>query len=245
MTIWLYCLFGKERQMMPFFMRHYAPQVDHMIMLDGDSDPATKSIITQYANAEIQSTPFRDGHYDDVQYKDYIIAKYKEARRLADWVLVVDTDEILYVRHKPLRQALDDWRSSEVLAIQAQGYQMIADDFPVDDGRQIYEQVTTGFYDKQYCKMAAFDPLLNVTWSVGRHSCAIDGLEPSKTALKLLHYRFMGEQYFKMKNALNNGRRSKADIAAGRGYHTAPDYVEGRYSLAWFQECARQAVEVV
>jgi len=244
MTIWLYCLFGEESKMMPFFLRHYAPQVDKLIMLDGDSDQETRAMILQQPHAIIQPTPFLDRKYDDLEFVRYIERLYKEARGHADWVMVVDVDEFLYFDGKPIRKALENLRAFGFRAVQPYGYQMVADEFPEDDGRQLPEIITNGFQDRIYNKMLAFDPALDVRWSVGRHSCAIgDGYQPYMFG-KLLHYRWFGEQYHIERNARNHARKSQGDLDMNRGYHVSPDYTEGRYSAKWFMANALQAENV-
>ena len=245
MTIWLYCLFGKESLIMPFFLRHYAPQVDKLIMLDGDSDPKTKEMILRVPHAVIRDTPFRDSRYDDVEFVRYAEKLYREARGRADWVLLVDMDEFIWFDGAPIRRKLENMRALGIRAVQFEGWQMIKEDgFPEDNGRPLTEIVTEGFRDHIYDKMLAFDPMLDIRWSVGRHSCAIsDGQQPYKFG-KLLHYRWFGEQYHIQRNARNHARKSQADLDANRGYHTRPDYNEGRYSAKWFKSMIPQAENV-
>ena len=90
MTIWLYCLFGNEELLMPYFLRHYAPQVDRLFMLDGNSDDATRAVIAACPNASIEASPFIDGGYDEYALVDYLSEKSREARGRADWAEVVD-----------------------------------------------------------------------------------------------------------------------------------------------------------
>jgi len=242
--IWLYALCGQEAQMLHFFMRHYAPEVDRIILLDGGTDEETRAIAYAYPNAEVQPSPFTHGGYDDKLFAEYTQEKYKEARGKADWVIWVDVDEFLYTP-KPLRETLEDYRSREIHAVIACGYQMAASSLPEYTGEPLTSLVKVGAYDKIYNKTAVFDPMLNVRWSVGRHSCAIDGLEPTPAGMKLLHYRYFGDEWLRTRNVANWARRSQADIDAKRAYQDAPDYTGGRYSPEWYREILEQGHEVI
>jgi len=241
-TTWLYSLFGREPLMMPYFLRYYAPQVDRLIMLSGGTDEETRAMVWQYKNAEVHRSPFSETNYDDQAFIEYAQERYKEARGHADWVIWVDVDEFVY-SVDPLRGSLEEYRRTGIRAIICHGYQMIADAPPTADD-QLTNLVRRGVADKIYNKVCAFDPELDITWSVGRHSCHIEGYNPAWTGMKLLHYRYFGADYLRERNARNHGRRSQADIVTGRGYHTAPDNT-GRYSPAWYEQAALQAEEVI
>jgi hypothetical protein len=241
--IWLYCLFGNEQRLMPYFLRHYAQECDRLIMLDGGSIDGTRAIISACPNAVIQASPFTNERYDEIEWVNWMSIKYREARFSADWVLVVDADEFLY-SGIPLSTALSDYRTLYgVRAIRCQGYQMLSRSFPADNGAQLVDMVTDGIPDRIYNKLAAFDPMLDVTWSVGRHTAAAPGYEPLQDGLKLLHYRYFGDEYLTERNRLNYARRSADDIVHNRGYHGAPDH-NGRYSAAWFKSMMAQAERV-
>ena len=243
MTIWLYALCGQERDMLPFFLRHYVPEVDRVVLLNGGMDEASLRIAYEYSHTEVHPSPFAKGGYDDKLFVDYAADKYKEARGYADWVIWVDIDEILYTPYS-LHDALEQYRSREILAVQCDGYQMTSYHFPYG-AWLLTDSVKIGAYDKIYNKMSCFDPRLNVKWSVGRHSCDIDGLCPTPTGMKLLHYRYFGDEWLAARNKRNQSRRSADDIKTGRGYHVAPDYDGGRYSAAWYKEILEAGKEVI
>lgn len=242
MTIWLYALLGHEDVLLPYFLRHYAPQVDRMIMLSGGTNENCRRLVWDTPNAEMHRSPFDEHNYDDRAFVEYAATKYKEARGHADWVIWVDVDEFLH-SVESLRYSLTEYRNTGIRAVICHGYQMIADAPPVGD-EELTSLVREGVADKIYNKVAAFDPALDLTWSVGRHSCHIVGYNPVWTGMKLLHYRYFGPEWLKERNARNYARRSQADAEAGRGYHCAPDH-DGRYSQSWYDNAALQAEDVI
>ncbi|RPI29789.1 MAG: glycosyltransferase family 2 protein [Chloroflexota bacterium] len=241
MTTWLFCLFGNEEQLMPYFLRHYAPQVDQLIMLDGGSTDGSRALIRACPNAEVQDSPFRQGGYDEYACVDFLARKTHNARGRADWVLIVDADEFVYTP-QGLPSALAELRRQGGRAVKATGYQMVAETFPASAGA-LTDLVRKGVRDPEYDKLVAFDPCLDVSWSPGRHNCRI-GAPVAQPGMMLLHYRYFGEAYLRDRNARIFARRGADDIAKGRAYHSAPDH-QGKYSLTWWQHAASVAEDVL
>ena len=244
MVIWLYCFFGNEAKLMPYFIRHYAPIVDRMIMLDSGSTDGSADILRAIPNVTVEKSKLGDS-IDSIPASSYLSEKCKEARGKADYVIVVDFDEFLY-SSAPLRELIAYYKQRHgIKAIKAQGYQMVNDLFPELDA-PLTELVRLGVRDREYDKMAIFDPVLDVRWSPGRHNYSFaDRTVAIKSYIKLLHYRYLGEEYFVSRNAHNQARRSEAEIASGRGYQVSPDYVKGKYSLAWFKQMRLVATDVI
>ena len=90
--------------------------------------------------------------------------------------------------------------------------------------------------------MIAFDPELDVIWSPGRHNYRINAWV-HQMGLKLLHYRYFGEDYLAERNAQNYARRSSDDVTAGCGFHCAPDHT-GKYSPEWWKRAASVAEDI-
>lgn len=225
---------------MPYFLRHFSTQVDRLIMLDGGCQDQSIEMIQACKNAEVRASPFQF-RYDDALYVNYLKELYPEARGQADWVVIVDTDEFLYST-VGLRAALAGYRERSVRGVKALGYQMVSNRVPIKDA-PLTKLVRSGFRDPEYDKLVAFDPELDVSWRPGRHNytCNIECHQPD---LKLLHYRFFGEQYLRERNVQNCARRSVADVATGRGYHCLPEHT-GKYSLGWWLQAAKQARNVI
>jgi Glycosyl transferase family 2 len=241
--IWLYCIFGNEAQLMPYFLRHYAPLVDRLIMLDAVSDDGSADMVRACPNATLQPSAIGDT-LDSLVVSRYSSEKVREARGQADFVLWVDCDEFLY-SPIPLRELLRGYKAQGLRAIKATGWQMLADEFPTGDG-QLTSIVRHGARDIEYDKMAIFDPALDVTWSPGHHNCKIgDAQIHQSLEIKLLHYRYFGDDYLKARNARNYAHIGAAEIKAGRGYQVYPGYESGKYSAAWYKQAQGAAIDVI
>lgn len=247
-TTWLYCIFSNEAALLPFFLRHYAPQVDRMILFDNGSTDNSQEIInayqSPYASIEVFHYPAERAIIDSLQTVQFAEERYKRARGLADFVIWVDLDEFLWSGPISLREALRGYKQQKIRAIKAMGYQMLSNSFPTGDA-PLTDQVRYGIRDSEYDKVCIFDPMLNLNWRPGRHSCNIaENVTAYQTAIKLLHYRYLGLDYLQKRNAYNQSNLSEAEKQAGRSYHVASNH-QGKYSAAWFQNAQAYASDVV
>ena len=243
MVIWLYCIFSNEAQMLPHFLRHYAPQVDRLILFDNCSADNSLAIISGYSNAIVLPYPADRPVMDSVSAAQFASMQYHEAHGKADLVLWVDCDEFLYSSGTPLCEALRDIHARSIRAVRSVGYQMLSNDFPTG-AAPLTEQVRFGIRDTEYDKVAVFDPALNIRFRPGRHNCRIDGATAEQTGIKLLHYRYLGVEYFMRRNAYLDANRSAAERQAGRSYHVASNH-QGKYSLGWYQQVQAYATDVI
>lgn len=243
MVIWLYCIFSNEAAILPFFLRHYA-SLDRLEMIDNGSTDNSRELIRAYPNADILDYPSPRAVMDSAQMAQYAGEKYKEARGLADYVIWVDCDEFLWNGPISLREAIRGYRQHGLRAVKSCGYQMLADGFP-ENGAAITDRVRYGVRDTEYDKVAIFDPMLDIRWRPGRHNCRIDGVEAHQADIRLLHYRYLGAEYFTQRNAYNHANISATERAANRSYHVAPDYTSGKYSAVWFEHIKTYATDVV
>jgi glycosyltransferase involved in cell wall biosynthesis len=242
-TIWLYCIFGNEAQLMPYFLRHYSPLVDRLIMLDGGSDDGSDEIARACPNAEVRDSRLYGVMDADITAR-YASEKYREARWQADYVLWVDCDEFIYSAI-PLRELLIGYGELGIRSIQLTGYQMLSDEFPADDD-QLTNLVRLGVRDREYDKMSIFDPALDITWLPGHHNFSIPREQAYQSSeIKLLHYRYFGEAYTRARNANLYTHKSVAEIESGRGYHVQPGYESGKYSVAWYKQKQADATDVI
>lgn len=243
MAIWLYCIFSNNSEILPFFLRHYAPQVDKLILFDNCSTDNSRALIAAYPNAEVRAYPAERPILDSLNAAQFASTQYHEARGYADWVIWVDCDEFLWSSARSWREALRAQRAQGVRAIRSCGYQMLARTFPTGDA-PITDQVRYGIRDSEWDKVAAFDPNLNIRFRPGRHNCRIDGVEAQQGEVKLLHYRYLGLDYFQRRNVYSAANRSPAEVQANRSYHVVANH-QGKYSAAWFQNAMLHMSDVV
>lgn len=192
MKVWLYSIMWNEAQMLPWFLRHYAPWVDKIVVFLEKSDDGSEWLLRSCPKVDLRVWPFKG--LDDEAFLEMVNECYKEARGKADWVAHVDADELLYHPHMP--ELLSNKHAD---VIQAKGYALISEvGWPHDDGHsQLYDLVKTGAPQWNYDKKLLFRPSLDFHHTIGRHTYENkfprhNGREWTNSGLKLLHCHHVG-----------------------------------------------------
>lgn len=207
MRVWTYTIAWNEAVMARWFVRHYAPWAEKIIVYVEPSTDGTEQILRQYPNVEVRTWPYVG--LDDERMLRFYQRCYLEARGKADWVALVDMDELLY--HHDMNRLLSNTHC-EVL--QAEGFALLSKDgWPQDDGEsQLYDFVPTGIKQVNYDKKILFRPHVHMVHTIGRHSYQgqfpkHNGRECRDTGLKLLHCHYVGgPDYTAQRNKRNYDR---------------------------------------
>ena len=239
MIIHLYCTLRNEAKILTYFFRHYDQFVNRYFMYDDNSDDGSREIIQANSKAALFQPPLSG--LDDTMFANLHSTEYKIlSRNQADWVICVDADEFVY--HPRILHELEMAALVKHQIIRCEGYQMISREFPNTD-RQIYDQVRLGIQDSRYSKAVLFNPSIDLRFEVGRH--ATIATEPIKESdVKLLHFRYLSEEYFKAKHAANFSRLTDENKKHGYGGHNAPDF-QGEYDLTWYKESIKEAKPIL
>lgn len=245
MTAWAYTLTFNEAPLIAYWVRAMKAWCDRVtVFVDTDTDDGTDAIAAR-EGAEVREY-YGTGHLDDFAFIGFAHDTYKEARGHADWVVWTDADEIVY--HPRITERLAEFRAAGINLPRTVGYSMLSHSLPTGSG-QIYSQIKRGISAPEYAKVAVFDPQLDLTWTTGKHDASVrtgqaiwrdDGSDP----LKLLHYRWLGEQYFLERNQRNYSRQDADNLRAGHGRECLPDF-HGKYSRQWYVGQTEGAQEVV
>jgi glycosyltransferase involved in cell wall biosynthesis len=237
---WAYTIVRNEARMLPWWLRWYGSFCERLIVYDDHSDDGTAEIVQAADNAEVRVLPFSG--LDDGEHVRFAEATYPEARGKAHWVAWVDADELITDAQAGMVDALIDHRTRGVHLPVVQGWQMYAAQFPdpAHYRAQLPAVVCSGLPDPNYSKAVIFDPQLELDFGIGRHSTAGAPLEPS--TLRLLHFRYLGREYYTERSRRNYARLSERAKAAGWGGATYPENVEGEADM---NEAAMQRASAV
>jgi glycosyltransferase involved in cell wall biosynthesis len=240
MITWVYTVAYNEQDLLPFWLRHYQTIADKIIIYDHQSTDRTREIASAHPLVELRDYTVHP-QMDDDSLTDFANTQYKEAVGLADWVIWCDVDEFVMVN----RDILFAYWLDDVAIPILDGYTMIADSFPQDDGRQLYEHCRDGIPDELYSKSAIFAPKVNINYTPGKHRVYPTGgpwRRSNSLTIPLLHYRYFGPEWLAARNAKNYGRISERNLIKNQGWHASPDN-HGLYSLEWF--AAQQPERVI
>lgn len=209
--IWLYSICYNEAQMLPYTLRHYASWVDKFVIwVDPATNDRTVEILKSFPFVEARTWPHSTG-LDDQEFINTVNHwPSQEGRKAgADWVGFVDADELLY--HP---QPLELLQSFSGDIVRSKGFALISPTgWPIDDGRQLYEQVPTGVIQENYNKYILWRPGFDIHHHHGRHD------KPTFTGrfhhpheafhMRLLHCHHVGgAEDTKIRNS-RNYRRAK------------------------------------
>jgi hypothetical protein len=211
-SIWAYTIAHNERQILPYWVRHYATFCDRLVLYDDKSDDGTPDL-ARALGCDVYPLPV-DGADDDDRAA-FSSVMYREAMGQAAFVAVVDTDEFVYGKIDPT------W-----VYPYARGYRMFSDTFPDGPG-QIYEYVRYGAPDRTEDKPCLFRPEVGLTFKFGRHQADIIPFEKN-ARLALLHYRWLGPGHELARNKKNADRASETNRVKGYGYHCWPQFAGER-----------------
>jgi hypothetical protein len=138
----------------------------------------------------------------------------------ADWVAVVDADELLHSPTMPFPDLLETYESTAIPVAKPHGFELCADEFPVyQPGRQLTDLVKHGARDDHwYAKPVLFTPrrVMYMNFAPGAHKCDAvlsDGRHhgnptiPTTPPVYLLHAKHIGPVERVAERYVRNQRR--------------------------------------
>ena len=93
----LYALCWNEADMLEFFFRHYDPWVDRYVIFDDGSTDGSIEILKAHPRVELRSWHRKYPDTYGISQWSWLNEVWKESRGQADWVVIVDIDEHLFV----------------------------------------------------------------------------------------------------------------------------------------------------
>ena len=241
MSIHLYAACWNEERIIPFFLRHYEPLVDRIVIYDDGSTDRSVELLRASPKVEVRAFKREAESYLDAHLALFETC-WHESRGGADWVCLVDLDEFLF--HPDWRHYLETQKDAGVTIIQALGFEMVSENFP-PTGAALANALTRGYRDFHMDKTAIFSPdaIEQINHFVGRHRCAPVGrlVPPADYCMQLRHYKSLGLDYLLARSHALAGRVTEDDRARGWSVHYLRDDDSIR---AHFQEQLTQAEPV-
>jgi len=226
---------------MPWFLRHYESFADTIWAWDDKSDDGTAELLKAHPKVFLKDWAFESGINEDVFLK-FTYDTYPEAAGYFDWVIWVDPDEFIYA---PNVRSVLNGVPHECELVLTNGFNMIGDGLPKDNGQQIWKLLTQGVHSQVYSKPVVFRPECKIRWVRGKHSTeGVTLRHTAKPLLKLLHYRYLGGQYTAAGNAKNYARCGLTNGDKGAAWTCHPDF-KGPHSAEWAEAMKHHAYDVI
>lgn len=246
MKIDVYSIMRNEEVILPYFLRHYEKIADRIFVFEDNSTDNTLKILMGHPKVvllDVNQHGINETYWTEELWPQYEIF----SRGRADWVMCVDADEFVY--HPKLMDTLEAQKFIKTDLLFCRGYTLVSDVLPTTDG-QIYDEIKMGLPDRWSGKWAVFSPEIYLRYGQGRHTVKehSDARAESKTGIKLLHYRYLGPQYFESRDIKNTESYNNAEhqglVYNPKRRRNLPDQSRG-IPLEWFAEHKVEAVNVV
>lgn len=237
--VWTFSQCHNEAEIIPFFLRHYGLVAERIVVWDDKSNDGSRELLARHPKVDLRDWPFND-KANDFNYASFAHQAYKEARGKADWVMWVDLDEFIYSPN--LFRVFDACCHLGYNILTSEGYNMVNDGLPEDDGySQIWELAPNGIHAPVYGKAVVFQPQIEIAWCLGKHQIeSTNGKQTQRNLIKLLHYRYLGYEYTKRRNARNWERAA----SKGHAWSSDPNYT-GEHSAEWAGKVLKEAFPIV
>jgi glycosyltransferase involved in cell wall biosynthesis len=213
MNIEVYTICYNEEFMLPFFLKHYAniDGVSKIVIYDNYSTDNTIKIAKAFTKCQVEII-----YYDsNNQLNDEIYLNIKNdcwKKSQADWVIVCDVDELLYITNS------ESLLQIEPIIFKTVGYQMISENLPSHNDL-ITNQIQYGVQDDFYSKCVMFKPNINeINFTPGCHKC-FPSHEIINSGFLLLHYKYISLDYVVDNYRLRLQRLSKVNIDKNYATH--------------------------
>lgn len=185
MKIDLHMIAWNEQKLIPFVLRYYKKICDQIYVYDNYSTDETPQIAREFGAHVTQfGIP---GKLDDLEYLKIKNNCWKKSE--ADYVIVCDTDEVLW--HDMLLLGLRTARMKGATMFDTIGFNIYSKNWP----KLNLLELNTGVYADGYSKNIIFDPsaIREMNYNPGAHRCKPMGnIVVSNFNPYVLHYRNIG-----------------------------------------------------
>lgn len=201
-----------EEIILPYFLKHYKKFARNITIYDNMSTDNSVNIMNEYG---VNVIPFNtNGKFEESVLMSIRNTCWKGSD--ADWVIVCDTDELIY--HENIIEVLSNINANHIVT---EGYEMMSEQLPTTEG-QIYEELKMGYFKPDYSKPCLFKPseIKDINFAPGSHTAtptADNLISVRDSGIKLLHYKYLNRDVLIRKYDHYRVRQSDEMIRNGWG----------------------------
>ena len=178
-----------EEIILPYFLKHYKKFARNITIYDNMSTDNSVNIMNEYGVNVISFDT--GGRFEESVLMNIRNTCWKGSD--ADWVIVCDTDELIY--HENIIEVLSNTHANHIIT---EGYEMMSETLPTTEG-QIYEELKMGYFKPDYSKPCLFKPseVTNINFAPGSHTAKPIGpslISINDSGIKLLHYKYLNRE---------------------------------------------------
>jgi len=239
MTLHVHSIMWNEARILSYWLRHYEQYASRIFVWDARSTDGTREMLEAHPLVTVfeQQCTGLDDHYFTECFM-----RYRDLSADVDWCACVAADEFIY--HPQLLQRLTTL--DDATKVQLTGYTMYSPTFPTTSG-QIYDEVKHGYPDCWSRKTVLFRPQATMRWAPGLHVEVSGDKQTVGTGIKLLHYRYLGADYYLQRTRRNYERWQVAGIDVEfdlQRQHNLPDGTRGN-PYRWYEDNVDKLEQVV
>lgn len=269
--VWVYTTAFNCEAWLPHFLRHYA-FADRVIVYDNESTDNTRGVAESpnWKNVVVRTLDSGNQYREDM----LMIVRshlWKEARYKADWIIIVDPDELMF-HAEGLPNYLDAQKTKGSTLLLSTGLEMFSKEFPTGE-QPLVETIKTGFRNDVYSKPVIFNPeaLMDISYVSGCHECSpfgnvilneqwyphaqqtkVPGVHPTfirlfkglpiERPLKLLHYRFIGWEFVRDRWRYTKPRMAPINYKYGWGGQYLLEEIDLKQAWDFMEACAKPVI---
>ena len=216
MKIDVYTICWNEEIRLPYFFKHYEKFANKLVVFDNESSDSSPKLVNEHPKGVLKSYSTNGTIRDDVYLQ--IKNNVWKTDKTADWVIVVDVDELVYA--KDIIAELEKADKEGYTIIEPKGYKFYSEKTPTTEG-QIYDEVVMG--KECASKFCCFKPseVEEINFLPGCHNAQPRGnIKVLKSEnIYFLHFHFIGKEFVDKRRDQYKERLSQWNIQNKLGDH--------------------------
>ena len=170
MKIDLYVLCWNEEMIIPYVMNYYQKYINSICVIDNMSDDRSLEILSKYPNVRVVQYDSGNQIRDDL-YLNFKNQQWKDSRGKADYVIVCDMDEVVWM--DGIIEYLTECKEKGITVIRPRMIELYRMELPRYSEDLLLHTTCKSTRNKRTFKPLVFDPnqIQEINYHIGGHNC--------------------------------------------------------------------------